>query len=195
MISFLAALALAATAPQPAEVRGVWVVRTALATPESADAVVDEAARAGMNALFVQVRGRGDALYRSALAPRSEVLRGQPADYDPLARVIARARMRGLAVHAWINVLLAGGFGVPFPRGHLVTAHPDWLMVPRSAARAALTAPTGSLAALIQGARDADVEGFYLSPSSQDVARHLEGVVREIVTRYAVDGLHLDFIR
>ena len=131
----LAGLALASTLQaDPPEMRGVWVVRTALASPESADAVVDDAARAGLNALFVQVRGRGDALYRSAIVPRSEVLRGQPADFDPLARILARARARGLQVHAWINVLLAGGFGVPLPAGHVAAVHPEWLMVPRSAA-------------------------------------------------------------
>ena len=196
MIALLAALALLPAAPQPPrEVRGVWIVRTALATPESADAAVDDAARAGMNAVFVQVRGRGDALYRSALAPRSEVLRGQPADYDPLARVIARASARGLAVHAWINVLLAGGFGVPLPPGHVVAAHPDWLMVPRAAARAALASPPSALATLVESARDPDVEGFYLSPSSAAAGAHLEAVVRELVWRYPVAGLHLDFIR
>ena len=195
MIALLAALALAAPAPPPAEVRGVWVVRTALATPQSADAAVEDAARAGLNALFVQVRGRGDALYRSALAPRSEVLRGQSPGYDPLARVIAQARPRGLAVHAWINVLLVGGFGVPLPPGHVAAAHPDWLMVPRAAARPALAAPAASLAALIEGARDGDVEGFYLSPSSAPAVAHLEAVVHELVSRYPVDGLHLDFIR
>ena len=84
----------------------------------------------GFNALFVQVRGRGDALYRSAIAPRSEVLRGQPAEFDPLARVVARAHARGLQVHAWINVLLVGGFGVPLPAGHVAAVQPasasDW---------------------------------------------------------------------
>ena len=196
MIALLLAIALVPAAPQaPREMRGVWIVRTALATPEAADAAVDEAARAGMNAIFVQVRGRGDALYRSALAPRSEVLRGQPPGYDPLARVLARASARGLAVHAWVNVLLAGGFGVPLPPGHVVAAHPDWLMVPRAAARTALASPTSALAPLIESARDADVEGFYLSPSSAAAATHLEAVVRALVWRYPVQGLHLDFIR
>ena len=39
-------------------------------------------------------------------------------------------------------------------------------MVPRAAARAALASPPSALAPLIESARDADVEGFYLSPSS-----------------------------
>jgi uncharacterized lipoprotein YddW (UPF0748 family) len=180
-LSFLlaAALALASTLQAaPGEMRGAWVPRTALAKPESVDAVVDDAARAGLNALFVQVRGRGDALYRSAIVPRSEVLRGQPPAFDPLARMLARARARGLQVHAWINVLLAGGFGVPLPAGHVALVHPDWLMVPRSTARAALDAPLVSLSSLVEGARNPDVEGLYLSPANPAVAAHLESVVR-----------------
>jgi uncharacterized lipoprotein YddW (UPF0748 family) len=192
----LAGLALASTLQAGGgEMRGVWVVRTALATPESVDAVVDDAARAGLNALFVQVRGRGDALYRSALVPRSEVLRGQPAEFDPLARVLARARARGLEVHAWINVLLAGGFGVPLPEGHVALRHPEWLMVPRSAAERALETRPADLAALIEARRDPDAEGFYLSPFAPGAVNHLDAVVRELVGAYAVDGLHLDFIR
>lgn len=177
------------------EMRGVWVVRTALATPETADAAVDDAARAGLNALFVQVRGRGDALYASRIVPRSEVLRGQPPEFDPLARVLARAHARGLQVHAWINVLLAGGFGVPFPAGHVVVTHPDWLMVPRAAAARALDTRGRSLAFLIEARHGPDAEGFYLSPSAPEAVAHLDAVVRELVSAYAVDGLHLDFIR
>jgi uncharacterized lipoprotein YddW (UPF0748 family) len=36
---------------------------------------------------------------------------------------------------------------------------------------------------------------MYLSPGNPDVKRHLRDVVREIVTRYPVDGIHLDYVR
>src|SRR5512138_3499251 len=84
-----------------AEVRGLWVVRTALVSAQELDRVVDAAAEAGFNALFVQVRGRGDAFYRSSLVPRSPLLEPQPDDFDPLARLLARAHARRLKVHAW----------------------------------------------------------------------------------------------
>jgi uncharacterized lipoprotein YddW (UPF0748 family) len=195
----LAALALLAAQPapqHPQEMRGLWVVRTALVSPESVDQVVDQAADAGFNALFVQVRGRGDAFYASSLVPRSLLLERQPAGLDPLARLVERARGRGLEVHAWINVLLAAGFQGPLPSGHVVAEHPDWVMVPRAAALAALR-PGAPLLALVRGAArgDADVEGYYLSPAAPGVAEHLEAVVGELVRGYAVDGLHLDFIR
>ena len=45
------------------------------------------------------------------------------------------------------------------------------------------------------GRSEGDVEGYYLSPAIPAVGAHLEAVVRELVRGYAVDGLHLDFIR
>ncbi|MCG6924730.1 MAG: family 10 glycosylhydrolase [Acidobacteria bacterium] len=190
-------LALALPASASAELRGLWVVRTALVSPESVDRVVDDAAAAGLNALFVQVRGRGDAFYASRLVPRSVLLERQPRGFDPFARLMARARARGLQVHAWVNVLLVAHFGQPLPRGHVLERHPDWIMVPRSVAAEAFDASSRRRLQLVAraGRREADVEGYYLSPSVPEAIDHLEAVVRELVRSYPVDGLHLDFIR
>jgi uncharacterized lipoprotein YddW (UPF0748 family) len=192
-----AAPALAADASPRGEMRGVWVVRTGLVSPESVDRVVDEAQAGGFNALFVQVRGRGDALYESALVSRSVLLEQQPAAFDPFGRLLQRARARGLQVHAWINVLLTAHFGQPLPAGHILQQHPEWVMVPRSVSAAALSASgPGLLSLALRGARaEGEAEGYYLSPSVPGVADHLAKVVSELVGRYAVDGLHLDFIR
>jgi len=200
MIQLLPLLLLAppeiqAPVPAPAEMRGLWVVRTALVSPASVDRVVDDAQRAGFNALFVQVRGRGDAFYRSELVPRSDLLADQPVSFDPLARLLDRARSRGLQVHAWMNTLLCAGFGRVLPAGHVVGPHPGWIMVPRAAARAALDARGESLIALVARHSGPDAEGLYLSPSAPEVGDHLEAVVRELLRSYPVDGLHLDFIR
>jgi uncharacterized lipoprotein YddW (UPF0748 family) len=200
MIAFLPLLFLSVPQVQPppsasAEMRGLWVVRTALTSPALVDGVVDDAQRAGFNALFVQVRGRGDAFYRSAIVPRSDLLAAQPEGFDPLGRLIERARARGLQVHAWMNVLLCAGFGRILPSRHVVALHPDWIMVPRQAARAAFGARGDDLIALVARGSSADAEGLYLSPSAPEVGPHLEAVVRELLRGYAVDGLHLDFIR
>jgi uncharacterized lipoprotein YddW (UPF0748 family) len=197
------ALALLLAAPTPApdrpapELRGLWVVRTALVSAASVDRVVAQAAEGGMNALFVQVRGRGDAFYASSLAPRSTLIESGSADLDPLARLIQRARERGMQVHAWVNVLLAAHFGQPLPAIHVLAVHPEWMMVPRSAAAGALGASPSALPALVlRAARsDPDVEGYYVSPSAPGAREHLEHVVRELVRSYPLDGLHLDFIR
>jgi uncharacterized lipoprotein YddW (UPF0748 family) len=191
----LAAPQIQTAPPAAAEMRGLWVVRTALTSPASVDRVVDEAQRAGFNALFVQVRGRGDAFYRSALVPRSDLLAGQPPAFDPLARLIERARARGLQVHAWMNMLLCAGFGRILSGHHAAALHPEWIMVPRAAAAAALAAEGESLLRLVARASSPDAEGLYLSPSVPEVGEHLEAVVREVLKGYAVDGLHLDFIR
>src|SRR5204862_832337 len=107
-MSFLPALLLLSGVPlsaptRPPEVRGLWVVRTALVSPEAVDRVVDGAIEGGITDLFVQVRGRGDAFYESRLVGRSDLLAQQPVGFDPLFRLIERSRPRGLRVHAWVN--------------------------------------------------------------------------------------------
>ena len=84
-------------------VRGGWVVRHDITTPERVRQVVDTADRAGTKTLFVQVRGRGDAYYQSALVPIAEDVE---EGFDPLGAVLSEARTRGMTVHAWFNVYL-----------------------------------------------------------------------------------------
>jgi uncharacterized lipoprotein YddW (UPF0748 family) len=178
------------------EVRGLWVVRTGLVSPAEVDGVVEHARAGGFNTLFVQVRGRGDAFYTSQLVARSGLLEGQPASFDPLARLLEKAHAQGLSVHAWVNVLLTSHFPSPSP-DNVVVKHPSWVMVPRQAARTEVPKDPMGLLWLVRQTRrtDADVEGFYLTPSSDAVQAYLEAVVRELLGRYEVQGLHLDFIR
>ena len=67
------------------EVRAVWVVRDDLTSPAAIHQIVENVRAAGLNTIFLQVRGRGDAWYQSSLEPRAEGLAGAPADFDPLA--------------------------------------------------------------------------------------------------------------
>ena len=136
------------------------------------------AARYGYESLIVQVRARGDAFYASGLEPQAELLKGPR--YDPLAYVISRAHAAGLQVHAWLNALFTwSGTKRPLSPDHLLNAHRDWLMVHESGRPIAA----------------GDYEGFYVCPSRPEVQAHLWRVYTDVVQRYAVDGVHLDYIR
>src|SRR6266550_1857801 len=76
------------TAP-PNEVRALWVVRTTLTSPEKIRTMVDTAANNGFNTIILQVRGRGDAYYRSHQEPRATDLKDP--EFDPLAVTLAEA--------------------------------------------------------------------------------------------------------
>lgn len=189
------------SAEAPAEVRALWVLRTSLTTPSGIDALVRTARERGFNTLLVQVRGRGEAYYDSDLEPRAADLVRQPLTFDPLATVIRDAHGAGLRVHAWINLnLVASATELPASRDHLVYRHPEWLMVPREIAQdeanveATSPAYVGKLARWTR-AQSETVEGLYASPLQPDAAKHVENVVAEIATRYAVDGIHLDYAR
>ena len=128
-------------------------------------------------------------------------LASQPAGFDPLATAIALGRAAGLQVHAWINInLIASGTNLPVSRNHVAWRHPEWLMVPRALAvsrtlpSARSAADVRTLAAWTRKASDS-VEGLYLSPVSDAAQAYTTAVVKDLVERYPLDGVHLDYIR
>jgi len=170
------------------ELRALWVVRDALTTAESVDRLIDFAVQTRVHLLFVQVRGRGDTFYRSAIDPPASILEAPLADFDPLAYLVTLAHREGIAVHAWINVFLVwSDMSRTPPSTHLAARHPDWL----------LTDPSGVRMDRMPSSqwKKAGVEGWFASPGSSEMRAHMARVVRELVSGYAIDGIHLDYIR
>jgi uncharacterized lipoprotein YddW (UPF0748 family) len=205
----LAAICTAATAAVPSplreagssgEVRALWVQRGSLTSASAIVALVDSAKAVGFNTLLVQVRGRGDAYYNSRLEPRGAALAAEHPTFDPLALVIATAHRAGIRVHAWVNVNLVAGAELPSAGSHVIYSHPEWLMVPRELAGELASADRRSpayVARLARYARDHSdaIEGLYLSPIEPAAAGYTVNVIADIAARYAVDGIHLDYIR
>lgn len=183
------------------EVRALWVVRTTLVHPDSVRAMVSRAADSGFTTLLVQVRGRGDAFYVGGPEPRSPLLAGTPADYDPLALVVEEGHRRGLEVHAWVNThLVSSAVTLPREPGHLVNARPEWLALPLELARRLHGVPPSdrryldALAAHARQNRDR-IEGLYSSPLHPGVSDHVVAVWRHLLENYDLDGVHLDYMR
>lgn len=188
----------AAAAP---ETRALWVTRSSLGTPASIATLVQTAATQGFNTLLVQVRGRGDAYYRSDLEPRAADLSRQAATFDPLASVLAEAHERGIRVHAWVSVnLVSSAFELPAAPEHLVYRHPEWLMVPRPIAQEIAKLDPGNPGYVGKIARwtraeSEAVEGLYTSPLQPEAAAYTQRVIADIARRYDLDGIHLDYAR
>ena len=186
--------------PLSPEVRALWVQRGTLASASSIIAAVDMAKNGGFNTLIVQVRGRGDAYYDSRYEPRAALLAKQAPAFDPLVLMVERAHRAGLKVHAWVNVNLVSDAEPPAARKHIVYLHPEWLMVPRPLAED--LGPMNPhdpqyLRRLSEYARARSdrVEGIFLSPIHKGAVDHVTKVIGDIVSRYDVDGIHLDYIR
>ena len=186
---------------KPGEVRALWVVRTTLTSPEKIRSMVEKASLNGFNTLIVQVRGRGDAYYRSRKEPRAMELKEQPIEFDPLALTLSEAKRRGLKVHAWVNTsLLANLDSLPTDPNHVYHKHPEWLAVPRPVA--------GDLHKMSprdpryrerivewSKANRAELEGIYTGPANPKVRQHIFDIWMEILKNYDVDGLHFDYVR
>lgn len=121
----------------------------------------------GLNSIFLQVRPSGDALYRSKIVPWSGFLTGArgaspEGDFDPLAFWVEECHKRGIQLHAWMN---------PY---RLTTGEAAVLSFPK------------------EWVLDHTDGRKYLNPGVPAVREHLLSVVREILSAYAVDGIHFD---
>jgi uncharacterized lipoprotein YddW (UPF0748 family) len=196
LLALAAACTTATSAPSPTpspadtmppqitrEMRGVWIATvsnidwpsrpTLTADQQRAELadILDRAAALGLNAVVLQVRPAGDALYASTLEPWASWLTGvQGTDpgYDPLAYAVDQAHARGLELHAWIN---------PFRLGN--------------AKDSASLAPTHPFNARRDLARVYGTQ-LWFDPGEPEVHDHVIRVVRDIVQRYDVDAVHAD---
>ncbi|MEN9702457.1 MAG: hypothetical protein RIR55_1799 [Bacteroidota bacterium] len=127
----------------------------------------------GMNAIIMQVRPAGDAIYPSTLEPWSEYLTGKqglpPSPfYDPLQFMIAETHKRGMEFHAWINPYRAvfNAKKSSIAPNHLTKTHPSWFV-------------------------EYDNKQIF-NPGLPEVWQHTNRVVRDLVSRYDIDAIHLD---
>ena len=133
---------------------------------------LDELQKDGANAIFFQVRAECDALYKSDIEPWSRFLTGQqgkaPSPYwDPLQWMIEQCHKRGMELHAWLN--------------------------PYRAKTKNTTALDPSHIAMRQPGSVFAYDGlFILNPGQPENRDYILRVVNDIVTRYDVDGIHMD---
>ncbi len=133
---------------------------------------LDELQKAGINAIFFQVRAEGDALYASELEPWSRYLTGQqglpPNPYwDPLEWMVEQCHARQMECHAWINPYRAKTKGTAaLARNHAYFRNP---------------------------ANFFNYEGLMLfDPGCPENRDFICRVAADIVSRYDVDGMHID---
>jgi len=167
-----------ASLAQAAEMRGIWVdaFHPGFKNPTETSAMVAKAKACNFNALFVQVRKRGDVYYNSSIEPRAGDL---SPGYDALADIVTKAHAAGLEVHAWISVyeVYLDSKWTRAESGHVYLTHPEWLMKDD------------------RGRVKFPGDKIYLDPGEPEVRAYLLSIVQEIVSRYDVDGIHLDIAR
>jgi len=167
------------------ELRGAWIATVKNidwpSSPES-DISVQKAElisilvklhEVGINTIFFQVRTECDALYESQIEPWSYWLTGKQGMppktlFDPLNFIIKEAHNRGMEIHAWINPLRAGAQNSEHKTdsSHVSITHPGWIL---------------------------ETEQYlFLNPGIDEVRNYTISIVKDIVRRYDIDGVHFD---
>jgi uncharacterized lipoprotein YddW (UPF0748 family) len=136
-------------------------------------AILDKCVELNLNAVILQIRPAADALYESKLEPWSEYLTGKMGQapepfYDPLEFAIEQAHRRGLQLHVWFNPYRVR---LPSAKG---AASPDH----SSIARKKIVRKYGDY--------------LWFDPGEPAAVDHFIAVLKDVVTRYDVDGVHID---
>ena len=133
---------------------------------------LDELQKDGVNAIIFQVRPECDALYESKIEPWSRFLTGRqgkaPFPYwDPLAWMVTECHKRGMELHAWINPFRAKTKGTKeLSSTHVAIQNPERVFA---------------------------YDGLMiLNPARKENRDYICMVVKDIIERYDVDGIHID---
>ena len=136
--------------------------------------ILDRLKAAHFNTVLYQARIKGDVAYRSDYELMTEAFTGhagQDPGYDPLAFAIEECHKRGMELHAWIVTIPVGNDRQvrSLKQQNVVKRFPNICRKYHNV--------------------------WYLDPGQPGTADYLSKIVREIVTRYDVDGVHFDYIR
>ncbi len=189
VFSFLILFNLSAQPAPKYEVRAAWITavygldwpRTKATTPagiqkqkEELVEILDKLKEANFNTVLFQARTRGDVLYKSDIEPYNSILTGKSGKdpgYDPLAFAIEECHKRGMECHAWmVTIPLGGRKHVASLGKQSVTRRQPKICVPYK-------------------------REYFLNPGNPKTKEYLMSLVKEVVERYDVDGVHFDYLR
>ncbi|HAF06922.1 MAG: hypothetical protein XD76_1712 [candidate division TA06 bacterium 32_111] len=164
------------------EIKGVWVTRWELYSPEKIESIVDSLSIANVTDAYVQVYGSGFAFFNSEIAPV------RYKDFDPLEIFIEKAHSKNIKVHAWINLLyMWDRREMVDDQKHILKRYPTSVLVDDK--------NISLLDYSLEMIKERNIEGFYVSPSSDIVKDYILFLIDEVLLNYNVDGIHLDYSR
>lgn len=216
----MACLSITVKTQSRTEYRAFWVdtFNTLLNTPAQVLNVINQAKAAKANAIFVQVRRRGDSWYLNTLEPLAD-RQTFATNFDPLQALINEAHKpeNNLEVHAFVIVNAIWNRDprcatlLP-PQGHIfntksglnsttknVEPGPDnWLtrtLLPDTNPHSTACPPSGTPIPNIGFNGHRFGAEFWIDLGHPDAAEYTNRVLMHLVTNYNIDGLHLDRIR
>jgi uncharacterized lipoprotein YddW (UPF0748 family) len=199
-----------ASAQSVSQYRAFWVdtFNTTLNNHSDVVAVVSGARAANANAIFAQVRRRGDSWYLDSLEPPPDFT-PIAAGFDPLQDLIAEAHASGIEVHAFViigaiwnknpNFAPSATLGPPVNPNHVFNLHGGYNPATQQIVQGANNWLTRTL--LPDGANGVSFQGhrigsdFWLDLGHPDAAAYTADVLLHLARNYDIDGLHLDRIR
>lgn len=168
------------------EGRAIWLDRGSIVdsrSPQGLRRLIGKLHDAGINIIYFETFNAGFPMYPSKLLPQNPLVQG----WDPLAVAVEEAHKRDMELHAWVWTFAVGNT----KHNPLISKTEDYAgPVLEEAGLMSEAMRTVSGGIMPPGQTE-----YWLSPASPTGRRFLKDLYKEIVTKYDVDGLQLDYIR
>ncbi len=168
------------------EFRGAWIRPAPLDTPQI-PSVISQMKALGVTQIFLETYFQGKTIYPSEVmkAYGLPVQHTQYSGTDPLQAWLDAAHQNGMKVNVWSQIFFAGNQQESAEQyGPILNKYPQWRNIERAQVNRGI--PIAS---------DIEPGHYFLDPANPDVRVFLDKLLIELVSRYPVDGVNLDYIR
>ncbi|BBH19434.1 hypothetical protein Back11_07790 [Paenibacillus baekrokdamisoli] len=156
------------------ETRGLWR-RPTETNIEQVRAHMDKIAALHINSIYLETWWDGFTIYPTTM--KETELNPIYEGFDVLKAYIEEGKKRGIEIHAWVQNFYVG-------QGHtspIYDDHPDWTMLSRSGRHYSMGSDR--------------FRHYFFNPALPEVRKFVLSLYKELVQKYDLSGLHLDFAR
>ncbi|MFE4569363.1 glycoside hydrolase family 10 protein [Paenibacillus chitinolyticus] len=157
------------------ENRGIWI-RPKEKSLEEVKRALDKIKAAHLNSVYLETFWNGYTIYPT----KNNITAHNPmyGGFDVLQAYLDEGKKRGIEIHAWVENFFVGG---PEP-GPIVERKPEWSLLSRKGQNYQEDASSG-------------FRYYFINPALDETHDFLIGVYKELLSKYDVAGLHLDYAR
>lgn len=167
------------------EFKGVWV-RPVETNADDIEESVKRIKESGIDNIFIETFYHGRTIFPSeTMAKYGFIAQNEKFEgIDPLKLWVKYARKHDIKVHIWFETFYVGIQRPETNPGNILAVKPEWGNKTKKNYKLSTPTPSAS-----------EHNGFFIDPANPEVQTFLLELMGEILDKYKVDGINLDYIR
>lgn len=166
------------------ELKGTWI-RPNVKNISDVQKTLDKIKNTGINNVFLETYYHGRTIFPSeTMREYGFEVQNPDFNFDVLSVWVTEAHKRGIKVHTWFESFYVGNKNPKDYPNSILALKPQWMN--RTKQKADLDDYVS---------HPQEHNGYFLDPANPEVVEFLLKLISEITTKYAIDGVNIDYVR